>query len=412
MLSQEENALLTQTDPGTPGGKLLRSYWQPIGLSLEVEAGGPPIPVRVLGEDLVLFRDDAGQPGLLGLHCSHRAADLSYGRCENGGLRCLYHGWLYDVTGNCLEQPGEPTGSEFKEKIHQLSYPCRERAGMIFAYLGTGEPPLMPNYPFLEAPDGYARASKVFHECNYLQGNEGNIDSQHLSFLHRFFEVPVGSATLPGSSDPSNDVYTKQTAPTIEVEETEFGLDISAARFTEGGQGYVRVSNFIMPNLATFPAGVPVDEGYGVHWHVPIDDEHHWKYWIVYNKVRPIDENAVQRMEGVSEDFVAPYHLGRTKSNRYQQSRSEMQAKTFIGMGSNFSVHDKFAVEGEGVIQDRTTEHLGYSDKAIIAARQLLLRAIKSLDDGATPLHVIRDKEANNLSHIGAFGYLRGQNNK
>ena len=409
MLSQEENALLTQTNSGTPGGTLLRSYWQPVGLSYEIEAGGSPVPVRILGEDLVLFRDDDDRPGLLGLHCSHRAADLSYGRCENGGLRCLYHGWLFDVAGNCLEQPGEPVNSGFKGKVHHTAYPCEERAGIVLAYLGSGDPPLVPNYPFLEAADGYTGASKVFHECNYLQGNEGNIDSQHLSFLHRFFEAPAGNATLPGSSVSANALYAQQTAPTIEVEKTNFGLSITAIRPTKEGRGYVRVSNFIMPNIATFPAGVPVDEGYGVHWHVPIDDEHHWKFWIVYNKTLPIDEHAIQRMEGVPEDFDTPYHLRRTKSNRYLQSRDEMQTKTFIGMGENFSVHDKFAVEGEGVIQDRTTEHLGYSDKAIIAARQLLLTAIKGLEDGATPLHVIRDTEANNLSHIGAFGYLQDQ---
>lgn len=407
MLTHEENARLTQTGSGTPGGGLLRSYWQPVGLSKEIEAGVAPIAVRILGEDLVLFRDGGGRPGLLGLHCSHRAADLSYGRCESGGLRCLYHGWLYDVAGNCLEQPGEPVDSGFKEKIQQQSYPCQERAGIVFAYMGTGDPPLVPDYPFLNAADGHTAVSKVFHECNYLQGNEGNIDSQHLSFLHRFFVAPAGSATLPGSSASSNAVYANQTAPSIDVEETDFGLNINATRITQEGQSYVRVSNFIMPNLATFPAGVPVDEGYGIHWHVPIDDEHHWKYWIVYNRVRPIDENAVERMEGVSEDFETPYHLRRNKANRYLQSRGEMQNKTFIGMGANFSVHDKFAVEGEGKIQDRTTEHLGYSDKAIIAARKLLLEAVKSVEDGAYPLHVIRDNESNDLSHIGAFGYMQ-----
>src|SRR5579884_2567691 len=136
MLTKEQNELLTRTGPGTPGGALLRRYWQPVALAEELPPDGPPLPVRVLGEDLVLFRDEYGRLGLLGLHCSHRGADLSYGRIEHGGLRCLYHGWLFDVQGRCLEQPGEPAGSTFKERIRHPAYPCREIGGLILAYLG------------------------------------------------------------------------------------------------------------------------------------------------------------------------------------------------------------------------------------------------------------------------------------
>src|ERR1043166_5171370 len=149
MISAEENMLLTQTGPGTPCGELMRRYWQPVALAEELPPGGAPLPVRILSEDLVLYRDEQGQPGLLGLHCPHRGADLSYGRLEDGGLRCLYHGWLYDVTGQCREQPGEPGGSTFHERVRPLAYPCVERAGGIFAYLGPGEPPLFPAYEFL-----------------------------------------------------------------------------------------------------------------------------------------------------------------------------------------------------------------------------------------------------------------------
>ncbi|HZT06222.1 MAG TPA: Rieske 2Fe-2S domain-containing protein, partial [Chloroflexota bacterium] len=143
MLTKEENDLLTQTGPGTPCGELMRRYWQPAALSEELPPGGAPVPVRLLGEDLVLFRDDAGHPGLLSLHCPHRGADLSYGRLEDGGIRCIYHGWLFDVSGRCLEQPGEPAGSTFHERIRHTAYPCVEKNGIIFAYLGPGEPPLL-----------------------------------------------------------------------------------------------------------------------------------------------------------------------------------------------------------------------------------------------------------------------------
>jgi phthalate 4,5-dioxygenase len=176
MISKEENNLLTQTGPGSPAGNLLRRYWQPVALVNELAAGGAPLAVRILGEDLVLFRDDKGRAGLLGIHCSHRGTDLSYGRVEDGGLRCLYHGWLYDIEGRCLEQPGEPWGGEQRAAIRHPAYPCREAGGVIFTYMGPGEPPLLPNYDFLSASPDYLYVSKIFHECNYLQANEGNID--------------------------------------------------------------------------------------------------------------------------------------------------------------------------------------------------------------------------------------------
>src|SRR5919109_5296208 len=187
MLSKEDNELITRTGPGTPCGELMRRYWQPAALAEELPAGGAPLPIRLLGEDLVLFRDDQGRPGLLGIHCAHRGADLSYGRLEDGGLRCIYHGWLYDRSGRCLEQPGEPAGSTFHERIRQTAHPCREVAGYIFAYLGPGEPPLLPNFEFLTTDDGHRYAAKRLNECNFLQGLEGTYDPQHLCFLHLIY---------------------------------------------------------------------------------------------------------------------------------------------------------------------------------------------------------------------------------
>src|SRR5881409_4385114 len=165
MLSIEENELVTRVGLRQPAGNLLRRYWQPAALVEELPVGAAPLPVRLLGEDLVLFRDDEGRVGLLGIHCSHRGADLSYGRVEDGGLRCIYHGWLYDVAGRCLEQPGEPAGSTFHERIRQTSYPCREAGGLILAYMGPGEPPLLPPYDFLQAPEERRFASKDVREC-------------------------------------------------------------------------------------------------------------------------------------------------------------------------------------------------------------------------------------------------------
>src|SRR6185369_11614220 len=146
MLTPEENDILVRTNGGTPGGEWMRRYWQPVALSEELAENGAPLPVRLLGEDLVLFRDDQGRLGLLGRRCAHRGADLSLGRIEDGGLRCLYHGWLYDLGGRCLEQPAEPEGSDFKNKINHRSYPCKELGGIVFTYMGPGEPPVFPLY--------------------------------------------------------------------------------------------------------------------------------------------------------------------------------------------------------------------------------------------------------------------------
>ena len=184
-MATHEADVLTHTNPGTPCGDLIRRYWQPAALSEELPPGGAPVPVRLLGEDLVVFRDDKGCPGLLGIHCSHRGADLSYGRVEDGGLRCIYHGWLYDIQGKCLDQPGEPGGGEHRGSIRHPAYPCVEKAGVVFAYLGPGKPPLLPNYEFLTVPADHVFAIKLFNDSNYLQGNEGNIDPVHLSFFHR-----------------------------------------------------------------------------------------------------------------------------------------------------------------------------------------------------------------------------------
>ena len=385
MLSQEENELLTRVGPGTPAGELLRRYWQPAALAEELPSGGAPLPVRLLGEDLVLFRDQQGQPGLLGIHCSHRGADLSYGRLEDGGLRCIYHGWLYDVQGRCLEQPGEPAGSTFNERIRHPAYPCREVGGMILTYMGPGEPPVVPAYEFLMADDEHRFNTKFFQNCNYVQGNEGNLDPTHNSFLHNF------SLDDPGDG-----------CPTLETEETEYGVRIYAIRrlgegsaAVEDGENYVKVTNFVLPNISTISGD---RDGHGAHWHVPIDDTHHWKYHITFRRTNPVD----QRARGGGRSPLTPdYHLVRNASNRYMQDRSEM-TQSFSGIGRDFQAQDSCVIEGAGPIQDRTQEHFGYTDRGIIAARKALLRAIREVQAGREAPHVIRDPNANTTFMVTA----------
>ena len=386
MLTTEDNDLLTKTGPGTPCGAFMRRYWQPVALSEELLPDGGPLPVRLLGEDLVLFRDEAGRPGLLGLHCSHRGMDLSYGRLEDGGLRCVYHGWLYDIEGRCLEQPGEPPERTFHEKIRHPAYPCREAGGLVFAYLGPGEPPLLPAYEFLQAAEEYRFGTKIFHDCNYQQSNEGNLDPVHTPFLHRVFGRPNALPPSPASQRVSVD---------MDAEETDFGVRVVRATPSGEDELHVRATHFVLPNLSAIPAGF--DDGYTVNWHVPIDDTHHWKYVIRFTRETPLDDEKV-RMD--RSELTPDYRLVRNKSNRYLQDREEMKSKTFIGLGRGFQAHDALATEGPGPIQDRTREHLASSDRAIVLIRQSLLRGIRQVLEGQDAPHVTRDPSLNSFPQI------------
>jgi len=415
MLTQEENELLTRTGPGTPCGELMRRYWLPAALAEELPVGGAPLPIRHLGEDLVLFRDDQGRPGLLGLHCSHRGADLSYGRVEDGGLRCLYHGWLYDITGRCLEQPGEPAGqaglatqrgstsdnpllaagpARFHERIRHPAYPCVERAGAIFAYLGPGEAPEFPNYEFLfPRPPENGHVMKYFHECNYLQASEGSYDLAHLNFLHY----------MQGQDETQNGVRSLESlrhqglVPRVlacPVALTPYGLWSGKIRGGPDFEGEIQTTvEFVLPSFSAFASGRVTNAreqpGYTVNWHVPIDDTHHWKYAFDYSRVGTIERG--------SRTEVVDYRPVRNLSNRFRQDREEMVDRTYTGLGRDFTIHDKWATEGEGPIQDRTNEHLGSFDLVISTARNVLLKAIRDLQEGREPANVVRDPDRNHF---------------
>jgi phenylpropionate dioxygenase-like ring-hydroxylating dioxygenase large terminal subunit len=400
MLTKEENDLLTRTGPGTPGGDFMRRYWQPVALSAEIPAGGAPLPVRIMSEDLVLFRDDRGQPGLLGIHCAHRGADLSYGRVEDGGLRCIYHGWLYDRAGRCLEQPGEPTGSVFHERVRLRSYPCQEVAEVIFAYLGPGEPPLLPAYEVLQVPREHRWVTKYFNECNYLQANDGNADAAHVPVLHGFLPGSDLAEHHPkeGARGRARGSGRQTSMLDIDSEETDYGLRVYHKERDGNGDVTVRVMNMVLPNLCAVPGGpAGAGDGYLIYWHVPIDDEHSWRYAIAFKRSAPMDPDLGRRRTSV----VTPdYRLTRNKANRYLQDREEMRTRTFAGLGEIFIVGDSWATETPGPIQDRTQEHLGTIDRALIAWHQLLLGAVRACQEGRDPPHVVRSAAHNDMGHI------------
>jgi phthalate 4,5-dioxygenase oxygenase subunit len=247
-------------------------------------------------------------------------------------------------------------------------------------------------------PDNQRFVSKIYHQCNYLQSNEGNIDPVHLSFLHRNLEDSERDRRrrVSGGELSPNALYSADLAPQIEVELTDFGLRIFTVRTLAGDKIYFRTSNFVMPNFSTFP-GQTAAEGYSINWHVPIDDTSHWKFVIVFSREKPLDQEIVLRGR---DELTADYRMKRNKANRYLQDRASMKTQSFSGIGHAFQAQDACVIEGAGAIQDRTKEHLVSSDKAIVAARKLLLQGIQDVKAGRDPLHVLRNHAKNNFTHL------------
>ena len=405
MLTAERNRLVTETGPGTPAGALMRRYWQPAALLDELDGPRPACRVRLLGEEFVLFRDEGGTIALLDRHCPHRGADLSYGRIEDGGIRCPFHGWLFDASGACLEQPGEPEGSNFCAKVRQRSYPCLIRSGIVFAYLGDGEPPALPDFDCFTAPDAYTFAFKGLIGCNWLQALEVGIDPAHASFLHRFFEdedpaagygQQFRGATL-GAELPMTRLLREYPRPVIEVEATDFGLRLAALRALDDGRMHVRVTNLAFPHAIVIPMSREMTI---TQWHVPVDDAQCYWYAIFTSFTKPVDR-AVMRAQRLELYELPDYAPRRNAANRYDFDPVEQAAKTYTGMGDDINVHDQWAVESMGPIQDRTREHLGATDRAIIAYRRLLLQAIDDQAAGRTPLLVLTPAEAQAVTGPG-----------
>ncbi|PZF85643.1 Rieske 2Fe-2S domain-containing protein [Jiangella anatolica] len=397
MLKQEDNEKITRSGPGTPLGSLLRSYWQPAALVSEMPSERPVKAIKLLGEDLVLFKKSDGW-GLISRFCAHRGVDLSYGRLENDGVRCLYHGWLYDGEGRCVEQPAEPEHSQFLGKIRIANYPCVERNGIIFAYLGAGDPPPFPHYDCFVAPEEYTFAFKGLWECNWLQGLEGGIDPSHVSFLHRFIQEDPRevygqqfSEEVEGTGKKLSMLVGENYRPDIEVESADHGLRVFALRQLTEDIKHVRVTNLLFPNAFVVPFG---NSKVFTQWHVPIDDETHYWYMIWYDFAERTDKDTLlqQRLEGVS---LPDYRPLRNRSNNWGFDAREQKELTYTGMGLDINVHDQWAVESMGPIQDRTVERLGVSDRAVTANRRLLLRAIDAFAAGGqTPAHPVGEDDA------------------
>ncbi|HET7746794.1 MAG TPA: aromatic ring-hydroxylating dioxygenase subunit alpha [Vicinamibacteria bacterium] len=393
MLRKEVNDLLTQTGPGTPTGELFRQYWIPALLASELpEDECPPVRVKLLSERLVAFRDTAGRYGLIDEFCAHRGVSLWFGRNEEGGLRCPYHGWKYDVTGRCLEVPSEPAESGFCDRIQLRSYPLVKRGDVLWTHLGdpARRPPL-PEWEFALVPPEQTYTSKRWQESNWLQALEGGIDSSHVSWLH--------SGGL--NADPlfkgarGNEYNLKDRRPVFEVVESDGGLFVGARRDAEEGRYYWRITQWVMPSFTM----IPPRGDHPVHGHfwIPIDDENTWAWSYDYHPARPLTAEERQAMiegHGIHNQYVpGTFRPLQNKDNDYLMDRAaQKRGETFSGV-RGIAMQDASLQESMGPIVDRTKENLVSTDNGIIMARQRLRKAVVALRDrqetppGVDPAH-------------------------
>jgi phenylpropionate dioxygenase-like ring-hydroxylating dioxygenase large terminal subunit len=390
MLSQKENDLLTRVGPRTPMGEMMRRYWLPALLAEEIPARDcPPVRVRLLGEDLVAFRDSKGTAGLLGERCAHRGTSLFFGRNEECGLRCVYHGWKFDVDGNVVETPAEPEGSDFGKKIRHTAYPCQEVAGIIFTYMGPIENrPLFPRYEWFDLSAEAIFPIKSYLECNYLQGIEGDFDSSHTSFLHN-------------NNIQDTERLKRDGAPTLEAECTAYGMRAISIRKAGPERIYVRTSPYIMPSFSIVP-GPPTakfekDDIRGFRFWVPIDDTRTWLYILNMRRKAFSEDERTALRSWITPDFRRVRNAG----NNYLQDRERQRTVSYSGIDAvNPAEQDGCATESMGAICDRAREHLGYSDLTIIALRKMLLRAVGDVAEGKDPPHVIRKPRDNDFTRL------------
>jgi 5,5'-dehydrodivanillate O-demethylase oxygenase subunit len=371
MLSHEENDLLTRLGPGTPAGEMLRRYWHPIAFINELKKR--PLRRRILGEDLVLFRDDQNRLGLLALRCSHRGTSLEFGHLEDGGLRCCYHGWLYNVEGQILEMPGEPADSSFKERIRHPAYKAQELGGVVFAYLGPEPVPLLPRYDVLAREDGVrARRARTVN-CNFFQMIENSVDQNHLKWLHR-------TAATPTWDDGE-----------INPQPFEYGILNTYTRRVTDGRRYAHINFFVMPTMnrtGNTEEGHPGEHqasssGEVMRWRVPIDDTHTMHVTVEFGAV--VDgKPAANIMKDDSEAGLLETQYG---VYRWDDSVG------WFARGDQ----DRVAQESQGPIYDRTGEHLAYTDRGVILLRRLYKESIEAVQRGRDPIGIVRDPAKNEM---------------
>jgi phthalate 4,5-dioxygenase len=409
MLTREENELLCRIGPQAQMGRMIRRYWVPALLSDELESDGAPVRTRLMGEDLVAFRDSRGRVGLLEELCPHRGSSLVLARNEECGLRCLYHGWKFDVTGKVLDMPVEIDADGVIDRMRAVAYPVRESGGIVWAYMGPAgaEPPPL-DFEFAKFPASHIVHVKARLECNWVQCLEGVIDSAHTNYLHGdTFKPAAGflSSTYRGDSllvdRPTND-----GRPRLEIENTGYGFRYAAIRRPVAGadkNSYVRVTLFVAPFYGLF-AG---QAGWGsLQAFVPIDDEHTMLYFARYNLTQPVDAKERERQLAWSGlvpevDIDGDFRKRRNRENNWLQDRAAMKRGTSMSGIRGVQMEDAVVQESMGAIYDRSREHLGSSDIAVVRMRRLMLQSVHGfMDEGKPPL---------GLAEPVAYDRLRGE---
>jgi phthalate 4,5-dioxygenase len=414
MLTAAENELLTRTGPGTAMGTLFRRFWTPVLLAQELpEPDCPPVRVTVMGEDLVAFRDSDDRLGLVAARCPHRGAELFFGRNEEGGLRCVFHGLKFDVAGTCLDAPIFPHGAIYdrtRERLRIKAYPLRAWGGILWAYLGPSDiVPELPQFEFALVPPSHRFVSKKYQECNYAQAIEGGLDTAHFSFLH--MAVTKGEAdslAVMGRSEAAGNRdrvrwLRNDPRPRFTVLEHAAGLVVAASRKTDGDDLYWRISQFLMPNHSLTPSAFPGDVYHGNSW-VPIDDRSCWIYCYSWHPDRPLTEaerEKLRRGHTVHAQVDANWMPLRNKANTYLLDRTEQKLRSFTGI-EGVSEQDAAIQNSQGEIADRTREFLGPTDLGIIRFRELVMSSAERLAAGEEPL-AARKPEAYRLRSGGSI---------
>lgn len=391
MLSAKDNSYLNTSEANTPMGNYLRCHWHPVALSEEVALPDcAPIRLKIMGEDLLLFRDTRGRTGLIEPFCAHRGADLFFGRNEECGIRCIYHGWKYDINGNCIDMPNIPKDAAYHGKIKIKAYPTKEFADMVWAYLGP--PELQPaEIPQLEAglvPNDHRYVTKRIVDCNWTHSMEGALDTAHFSFLH----MPAPAYRKDDSSNIAADEsrirwLRNDPVPRFKIIEHEVGFLIGGARNAEPGDHYWRLTQFMLPTHSITPSAMPNETYYGYSW-VPIDDHSCWMFVYAWHPSMPIPQEErgkyVKGGYGQFAELGPGYVPLRNRSNNYLMSREEQKTVSFTGI-RGIAEQDQMAQESQGYIVDRTKENLSPTDVGIIRFRKLLLQEAKAFENGIKP---------------------------
>jgi len=364
MLTTEENELLTRIGPGTPAGELFRRYWLPFAVAKELNEENPTKFVRLLGEDLVLFQDKSGNVGLLGDHCSHRGASLLYGRVEERGIACAYHGWLYDTHGNCLETPAEPADSMFHFTVRQKAYPVQRFLDLYWAYMGPEPVPVLPKYDLWVRKDGKHRIDvQPVLDCNWLQPMENSVDPAHSRVLHADVTARRGGERIANTTRGKTD----------DVEYFEFHeLPIGIMKKRVSKNGHVDEHPLVFPNI--------LRHGNDTQIRVPIDDTH---TWVVFVNFEPTEDGSIVEDEGeLQVDYLGPYK--EPTDGHYPFVHFTME---------DVQYQDHMAWETQGPIANRSVERLATSDRGIVMLRDMVRREIEKVQRGEDPICVVRDPD-------------------